>query len=157
MTKVLALDLGAKMGFCFLEQTLSQFTERPATTIASGTKHLAGERPARLAQLHHWLEEMMSHEPDAVVYETPFCRGMHATRSSWGAAGVVEAVCSEFAAVLDVHNSTIKKWAGWTKGSKEGTLKRCQELGITPLDDNHADAVCLAYYTLETMEVIDGK
>ena len=39
----------------------------------------------------------MSHEPDAVVYETQFCRGMHATRSSWGAAEVAGVIEQRFA------------------------------------------------------------
>ncbi len=147
MTNILALDLGIKTGFCFLLNG----------EIYGGTKHFIGERPQRLAQLAHWLTEHMSHEPDVVVYERPFCRGLHATRSLWGAAGVVEAACSEVAAVLDVNVQSIKTWAGRGSTEKTGTMEKCRELGIEPLDDNHADAVCLAFYTLEKMEIEDAK
>jgi len=102
-----------------------------------------------------WLERKFEWiTMDAVIYERPFCRGLHATRSLWGMAGVVEAVACGSAAVLDVNIQTIKKWAGPAgKSNKSATLDKCAELGIIPVDDNHADAVCLAFYALEHMEI----
>lgn len=100
-----------------------------------------------------WLLGMLEkYQPDVVVYERPFCRGLHATRSLWGMAGVVEAVSKPCATVFDVNPQQLKKWAGRGANQKAGTTLRCHELGVVPVDDNHADAVCLAYYALEAME-----
>jgi Holliday junction resolvasome RuvABC endonuclease subunit len=143
---IFALDLGATTGWAVLVD---------GEYRAGGSKKFDGSRLDRLRRFQAWLNTFVEGwEPDAVVYERPFCRGLGATRSLWGMAGVTEAVASSSAAVLDVNLQTIKKWAG-AKGrmSKDVTTEKCRSLGVEPRDDNHADAVCLAFYAAETMEI----
>ena len=122
---------------------------------ASGAWFFAGPRPERERGLLLKLQwAFQAYDVDAVVYERPICRGLHATRSLWGMAGVAEAVACGSAAVLDVQLQTLKTWAGPAgEHKKSATLNRCVELGVIPVDDNHADAVCLAFYALEHMEI----
>lgn len=120
-----------------------------------------GDRHARLRAFHDWLHSILSdHDPNVVAYERPFARGLAATRSLWGMAGIVEAVAGDFAAILDVHNNALKAWArektglGPASDKKAATVAAAtQLLGRTPDDDNHADAVSLAYYVREKMRI----
>ena len=143
---ILALDLGATTGWAIIRD--GQYSD-------GGSKEFLGSRSDRLREFSWWLTDTTAPmQFDTVVFELPFCRGRAATRALWGMAGVVEAVASVSAAVLDVNLQTIKKWAG-AKGrmSKDVTTEKCWSLGVVPEDDNHADAVCLAFYAAETMEI----
>lgn len=147
--KILALDLGAKTGWCLLWD---------GDVVESGTKEFPGDRHTRLRDFWYWLEARMDHftktRHAVVAYERPFARGLHATRSLWGMAGITEAVGSRHAAVLDVNVQTLKKWAGCDSKNKAGMMVKARELlGREPDDDNHADAVCLAYYVAEKAKV----
>ncbi len=148
---ILALDLGAKTGWCLL------FDGK----VYGDTKHFPGDRHARLRAFHDWLHGVLAQfDPDVVAYERPFARGLAATRSLWGMAGVVEAVAGDFAAILDVNTQTLKAWARAKTGIGPASDKKAattavatKRLGHAPVDDNHADAVALAFYVREKMKV----
>ncbi len=148
---ILALDLGAKTGWCLL------FDGK----VYGGMIEFKGDRHARLRAFHDWLHKMLlDHDPGVVAYERPFARGLAATRSLWGMAGITEAVAGDFAAVLDVNTQTLKAWARDETGLGPASDKKAattaaatQRLGHAPVDDNHADAVALAFYVREKMKV----
>lgn len=151
--KILALDLGKKTGFCVLRKT---------TVTSSGMVSFEEDDfSKRMALLGKWLRLTCERElPDVVIYETPHHRGGAATRSLLGMVGVVHAVGYDYSVVLKCHIATLGSYIGW--GGKKGTKKEaaeefCRSVGVEPEDDNHADAVCLACYAADTVEVPDGK
>jgi Holliday junction resolvasome RuvABC endonuclease subunit len=91
---------------------------------------------------------------DAVVYETPFCRGRDATRSSWGSAGVIEAAASLAGLpVVDVAVSTIKKFAtGFGNAPKTSMMVAAHSLGYRGINEHEADAWCLMRYAEKNLE-----
>ncbi len=151
---ILAIDLGAKTGWCIL---FSYGKDR----VVGGTEEFPGDRHERLRAFHVWLHKMVrDYDPSVVAYERPFARGLAATRSLWGMSGITEAVAGDSAAVLDVNTQTLKAWARAETGIGPASDKKAattavatQRLGHAPVDDNHADAVCLAFYVREKMRI----
>lgn len=144
--KILALDCGGDTGWA---------TGRDGTISNYATekfKHIQ-ERPARLAEFTLWLERMIvAHDVDVIVYERPFCRGLHATRYGWGYAGIVEAIGTlEKCAVLDVNVATLKKSVGISGSTKP--LDWVKEQGYVVKTDHEADAIALAIYAMGNIVV----
>lgn len=133
-------------------------------------------RHERMLEFKKALEGFLgSEEPfDAVAYETPFNRGLDATRCGWGLAGIIEAVATEYgAAVVDVPNTTLKAWVGihvgrGAKGANESKfdvnkapmIVKAEELTLwqfPDLNEHVADAIVLYHYVLERVEISNGK
>jgi hypothetical protein len=105
--KIIAFDLGSHMAL--------------ATNVSGDVKayhqHFKGTRVDRAAATLAWLQEALdqcrAHDaiPDVVVYERPFARGMDATRSLWGIAGMIEGVFGGVTAILDLSPQEIKKFS----------------------------------------------
>ncbi len=149
--KILALDLGATTGFALVEE---------GKVLSWGEKTFTGDRPQRFRAFRRWLLGYLTdNNPDTVIYERPFCRGLHATRSLWGMAGIVEEVVVDCAACLDIVPTTLKKWAtGGGRASKQDMI-RCakRNLGKWGDDEDHlgeheADAIILGLYAAENIE-----
>lgn len=149
--RIVAIDIGRCMGWA-----ASGDGESPTRW---GRVLFSEDRAERLRDLSRWLRgnESPLHGADVVVYETPFCRGRAATRSMWGAAGVIEACATEAGcAVLDVAVPTIKKFAtGSGTAPKNAMIEAAGKLGYKGRDDNEADAFCLLRYAEEHLEVGD--
>jgi len=127
--------------------------------------------------LEEYLKDAMENdgEPfDVVAYETPFNRGLDATRCGWGLAGIIEALATEYgAAVVDVRNTDLKQWAGvkvgrGAKGANESKfdmnkspmIAKAEEFTLwswTNLNDHVADAIVLYHYVLENARVTNGE
>ena len=137
---ILTFDLGSHMA---VANNLWGFPQVEAATFD-------GNRQDRAAATLEWLQEMARASGailDAVVYERPFARGMHATRSLWGIAGLIEAVFAPICAVVDITPGQIKEWAtGNGKASKEDMIARAQALGYNGSDEHEADAWVLLHY-----------
>lgn len=147
MKAILALDIGSTIGWSL---------RMPDGTVEYGEVNLYGVRPVKLAQLANWMRDFMHfHTVDVVVYERPFGRGQAATRMGWGMAGVIEAMATlNEAAVIDVHNASVKKFAAKRGGAaKDYMLAACWAWGFDPQGEHAADAVCVLHYTEATMEV----
>lgn len=136
--KLLAFDLGSHMGLAYDGADGSPVTLKIV---------LGGKRPARLGGLQRALAAL-DLKPDTVIYERPFARGAHATRSLWGTAGIVEAWADTIgAAVVDATPSEIKTFAtGSGAASKDMMIAAAQTFGYTGTDEHEADAVCLLMY-----------
>lgn len=143
---IVAMDLGRRLGWAACSHDGRRW----------GVAEFSEDRARRLCELARWLRGNQSplHGADVVVYETPFCRGRAATRSMWGAAGVVEACATEAGcAVLDVAVPTIKKFAtGSGRAAKNDMIRAARRLGYRGRDDNEADAYCLLRYAEENLE-----
>lgn len=122
-----------------------------------------GERPHRQGMLLAYLDQLFNdlrqlpggpHILDAAVYETPFNRGPHATRSGWGIAGVIEACATKAGLpVVDVAVPTIKKFAtGHGRAPKEDMIAAANNWGYLGNNEHEADAVCLLKYAEKYLE-----
>ena len=144
---IIAFDLGANFAFA-----------RSGNPGSAGHILLLGPRAHRQGQLQVFLASLLTTGPmlDAVVYETPFCRGRDATRSSWGSAGVIEAAASlANLPVLDVAVATIKKFAtGSGNAPKTSMIDAAQKLGYRGLNEHEADAWCLLKYAEANLEKV---
>lgn len=140
MLKLIHFDLGANMAYahnCMGDVVIADhFTAK-------------GTRQERAAATLKWLNLRFSDlvkartVPDAVHYERPFARGMHATRSLWGVAGLVEAVAKQYG--LDTFDTTpkeIKKFVAHYKASKEEMIVAARLLGYMGNNEHEADAWC---------------
>lgn len=152
--RVLALDLGAKTGWV---------VRQGDAVVDSGTVEFRGGRAGderrheRLAGLFRWLTQTLLDARldgtpfDVVAYERPFARGLDATRSLWGMAGLVEAVATVGgASVLDVNVSTLKRHAGVK--AKDKPMRWAKDQGYLPATDHEADALLLADYVVANAE-----
>lgn len=149
--KILALDLGSTTGWAFVED---------GKALKWGEQTFPGDRAHRLRAFREWLLELLTWNPDTVIFERPFCRGLHATRSLWGMAGIVEEVVVNCAACLDIVPSTLKKWAtGSGRASKEDMMSKAyikvtayHHMDDVSLRNNEADAIILGLYAAENIE-----
>ena len=150
--KILALDLGATTGFALIEE---------GKALSWGEKTFPGDRPQRFRAFRRWLVAyLLANRPDTVIYERPFCRGLHATRSLWGMAGIVEEAVVDYAACLDIVPTTLKKWAtGSGKASKQDMIFIAVRFVHPPqsgpwpeMGEHEADAIILGLYAAENIE-----
>lgn len=148
MNSILTLDLGATVGWAH------GFDLEQGGTAYYGTLKFDGDRPRRLSTLYNWAHKVCTMKViDVVVYERPFCRGMAATRSLWGMAGVVEAAATAAgAAVVDVELNRIKKYTG-VKGRTK-PLDWARKKGYNIETDHEADALALLHYFLDNAEIV---
>lgn len=138
--KIIALDLGANMALAH---------NGMGVPIAE-TRTFKGTRAHRAHATVMWLQKRFLEisdecDIDLVVYERPFTRGMDATRSLWGVAGLVEATATFRGwPVTDATPGDIKKWAtGKGDASKDDMLAAAQRLGYVGGNEHEADAYCL--------------
>lgn len=139
---ILAFDLGTNIGLAH--------NALPAGAVAASIV-LTGDRCNRATEFMGYTQNLLKQfeeakKPiDAVVYERPFARGFHATRSLWGLAGILEAVAHDAgAAVLDITPSEIKKFAtGSGRASKEDMILFASTTGYAGDNEHEADAWCL--------------
>lgn len=141
--KIIALDLGSNMGLAH--------NGMGVPIVEHHT--FKGVRAHRLCDIDSWLRKRFSEikhdcHIDLVVMERPFARGLDATRSLWGTAGIIEAQATLFGwPVTDAVPLTIKKWAaGSSKASKDDMITAAHILGYVGNNEHEADAFCLLKY-----------
>ncbi len=143
---IVSLDLGSHMG---LAHNVCE------GVVISDSFLAKGPRAHRAAQIMHWLrnrfiEIKKAGTVDLVSYERPFARGMDATRSGWGIAGLIEALATEIfeCAVTDTDPQTIKKFStGNSRAEKDDMIAAAQRMGYTGFCEHEADAYCLLRYS----------
>ncbi len=155
--KILALDLGSTTGWAVVED---------GEVLNWGEETFSGVRTERLWRFQDWLHRII-HEfshVDVLIFERPFCRGLHATRSLWGMAGVAEAEAhGQGLPSIDIVPATLKKWAtGNGRASKEdmiaaayATVTVDRHMDDVSLRDNEADAILLGMYA--AAKIITGE
>ncbi len=145
--KIIAFDLGRHMGWA----------HNASDRLEYGHWDIEGERPVRLRMIMGEVKfALRFYRFDLVVYETPFARGLHATRSLWGTAGVIEAIATQMGVpVVDVSVATIKKFAtGDGHAPKNMMVWAAKGFGYVGDNEHEADAVCLLRYAEENVEKV---
>ena len=143
MSKVVALDLGTKLGVAIgkLPQTITNVSEIDLAEITEN-----GDRRDKLKAFSSVFLSIIDGNPEisTVIYEVPFCRGTHATRLLIGMAGLVEAITPPGIQVLEVRPTQVKKFAtGSGKATKEQMIETANKFINRPMrvTDNEADAI----------------
>lgn len=144
---ILALDLGKNLGVA---------TNR-AGIWKAGTIRLDGEtRGTRAVSLVDYLDDatFLQAEGLLVAYERPFTRGLDATRSLWGMAGMVEWWAAENGLpCVDIVPSQVKKWAtGKGTAKKPDMMAAAARLGFPNVDEHAADALLLGLFVVANKE-----
>lgn len=108
-----------------------------------------GDRVDRAGQILGWLKiafEQMEENGgvDVIVYERPFARGQHATRSLWGVAGILEALAGAYGIpCIDYTPTEIKKHAtGNGSADKDDMILAAACTGYMGDNEHEADAWC---------------
>lgn len=123
-----------------------------------------GPRQERLGALLYWVDTVLRNRASTVVvYYTPFARGRDATRSLWGAAGVIEAAAAKRRILaVDMPEATVRAYFGikstLKKAERRADLKqqsiaKASELGYNVSNDDEADAALLYHYAKENVRV----
>lgn len=139
--KIIHFDLGANMAYahnCCGDVVIADHF------VAKGT------RQNRAMETLLWLNERYQSMkkagtlPDATHYERPFARGMHATRSLWGVAGLIEAVSKSYGIdTFDSSPAEIKKFATQVGGAnKDDMWSAAMGMGYMGTNEHEADAWC---------------
>ena len=155
--KILTLDLATKTGWCFGHYDEPLLDSRHGVIDFSLGK---GEtRGHRFLKFHTWFRQLVkSQKPDRVYYEDVKRHSSNlSARVYCGLLSQVEMICAyEKIPLFDVGVGTIKKHAtGKGNATKEMMIDACKVKGITPKDDNEADAICLWCYAVEEVHKCD--
>lgn len=149
--RVMFLDLGTVVGMALVAGTPKEYELQK--TIEYGFDK---DRCMRFAAFPRWLRARLEqYQPTIFAYERPFGRGLGATRSLWGMAGLTESVVTHYGLpCLDILPSPIKKWAtGKGNADKEAMITAADNLFCRELGEHAADAALGAAYVLENVEV----
>ena len=142
--KILALDTATKTGWCLYDKKI----------IESGTQNFTKRRGESnglmFLRFRNWLTEMVtSHKPEMLVYEQAHHRGGAATEICVNLTGRVQEIGDEYNLhVANVRTTTLKLFAtGKGNAGKTAMIAVAKNiLGRDPIDDNEADAICLALW-----------
>lgn len=160
--------MGLKLIFFDIGST-SAFAHNVNEEIAYGQLdfNAASGRPDRIFRSYNAFDTCLrGMVVDCVVYERPFARGQHATRSLWGQAGCLEAAAhGRGFPVLDVSPSEIKKFAtGKGSASKDemtaaagSILAGLGQVLVAPPREHEADAICGLFYALANVSKPEPK
>ena len=150
--KVLTLDLATKTGFAVGDISNG---DRPV----SGVQQLpsTGNDIGRfLFALDKWLSDLVTvHNPDLIVFEAPlFLAGgksnITTARKLMCLAGMTEYICTKHKIrCAECNVSTIKKYfTGNGRAQKHDMINKCRAIGLSPRDDNEADAIAIYFHAM---------
>lgn len=133
-----------------------------------GSRRLAplgiNDEGAHYVALNDWLEELHAvHQFGVALYEAPIIMANHSQRAgliTFGLAATVSQFCYRRGVeCLYANVSTIRKavlGTGQGKTGKTNAMTYCLQAGLTPYDDNVADAV-VAYEYLRLWQKENGR
>lgn len=145
---ILALDCATKTGWALIDD---------GKVIASGVEDFSKRRGESnglmFLRFRRWLREMLVPiDVKLVTYEQAHHRGGAATEICVNLTGRVQEACADSnIEYAPIHTATLKKWAtGKGKGDKQAMIEAATaKTGITPQDDNEADAILLGLMAWE--------
>ena len=152
--RILALDLATTTGFCVIEN--GKILESGVWDLSRTKDEHYGHQFDKLIQLLS--SEYYSCHDLTIAYEQAHFRSGPATRIGVGMNSAVLWFCAKHdIKPVSVHTATLKKWAtgNGRAGKDEMIAKATEWLGREPIDDNEADAVCLAKYVEEQCNSIN--
>ena len=141
---ILALDTATKTGWallkdgCIYESGVQDFTKRRGES--NGLMFI---------RFRAWLTAMLVHPVTLIVYEQAHHRGGAATEICVNLTGRVQELATDKGIeYASVHSASLKKFVtGSGRADKSAMIAYATScLGRQPLDDNEADAVCLAMW-----------
>ena len=145
---ILGLDTATKTGFCLLKK---------GNVYESGVQDFSKRRGESNGMLflhfRAWLSKILDeNDVKLCLFEQAHHRGGAATELGVGLVTRVQELCAERSIdYAGVHTGTLKKAATGRGNAEKADMMREAKLilGREPLDDNEADAICLAYYGMQ--------
>ena len=144
---LLNLDLGTKTGYAL---SVNKKIEKSGTRNFQPTRFQSADY--RFILFKKFLNEFKFLGVDMVFYEEVRKHiGVDAAHCYGGFKAVLTTFCQELNIPYSgVHVGTIKKSiCGTGAAKKDMVIKACQNLGYNPIDDNEADAIALALYSIK--------
>lgn len=155
---LLALDLATVTGYCYsdgsgiwdLTTVVKTETQKRLGKKTTGKKLIKFER-----QISQFIDET---KPKIIVIEKPFVYHSKKRRPNFTAfelAGILKLICEEKNILLfEYHAQHIKKFGtGNGQSKKEQMVLACKRYGVTPIDDNEADALHLYHLAIEDLKL----
>jgi Holliday junction resolvasome RuvABC endonuclease subunit len=146
--RILALDMASLLGWAA--------THPNSKGETSGTVEFTVQRGAspgiRYFKFVKWAQDTIKAiEPDVIIYEQALQRGGSATEVLIGFTTHLQSICYmkgiEHEAIRADHIKIFACGEGKGKASKEEMIQACiTRLNISPIDDNHADALWILEY-----------
>jgi len=152
---ILALDIATQLGFAL---------ERPGQRPIHGSVNLrsvSSHPGAVYCVLADWLFPLMDlHQPERVIFESPLMIMPERDGKMGGnpktlrrlitMPGVVEMLtCRLDIPVTEAASQTARRFfCGSGRADKEAVIAECFRRGLTPQDNNDADALCLLLYAV---------
>jgi crossover junction endodeoxyribonuclease RuvC len=147
VTSILAVDIGSSFGWAWVVG--GEVADFGSYTVKGKSR---GER---LVDFNAHVADIVPVSVDGVIYERPFCRGLHATRLLWGMAAIVE-MQAHIAGkpCVDQVSTTIKKWfTGNGRADKTDMIWYANHsiaaIGRVASNDHEADAIALGLYAVK--------
>jgi Holliday junction resolvasome RuvABC endonuclease subunit len=138
---ILALDPATQLGYC---------SDNISGSISFKTKDSCD----RIQKFRDWLRGIVKQEGiEMIVYEKPTFGHFNATRVHSHFEAIIMLVAADFGlGYVAISATEIKKWAtGGGTAKKDQMIAACVEkLGVTPVDDNMADACWLYDYVTKS-------
>lgn len=144
---ILALDTGHKTGWALFDEH---------GLIKSGVMEIDNTYDGKcFADFEQSLAILLTDSnPSKVVLEKPVFRGAN-TRRLWGFVSIVQMMAHKRNLIYNEENIvSIKKFiTGKGNAKKKDVMKSIENKGYNFADDNEADAIALALYAFEKIEV----
>ena len=148
--KIIALDLGTKTGFCFGD-TFNGGEDLSSRNHGMKDFSLKGNdvRGDRFLKFHIWFRDLVKGQlPDKVFFEDVKRHSSNlSARVYCGLLSQVEMICvAEGVECHGIGVGTIKKYmTGNGRASKDDMIDAVKAKGLSPYDDNDADAISLFF------------
>lgn len=159
---ILAVDPGSRLGWAL---------QMGAGFVESGVEDFGlrrGESPgARFLRFRRWLQDVDAmivrtngQHLQLIAYEQPHHRGGHATEVAHGFSTRLQemAAGTEGCECVSVHTATLKKASTGSgrAGKPEMIAAAKARWQIEPVDDNHADALCILAWAVDQYRPIEA-
>jgi Holliday junction resolvasome RuvABC endonuclease subunit len=145
--KILGLDMATKTGWCLYDASTKKIIESGVQTFE---KRRGESNGLNFLRFRRWLHSFVAgFKPNLIAYERAHYRGGAATELCVGFQTRAQEVAAEFEIEsMPVATTTLKKFAtGKGNADKAAMIAKAHEvIGIPPIDDNEADAVCVAVW-----------
>lgn len=149
---ILALDTGTKTGWAIIKE---------GSIIESGVQDFSKRRGESngilFLRFRAWLAKILDHRVSLIVFEQAHHRGGPATEICVNLTGRVQEIAADKGIDhASVHTATLKKFvSGSGRADKEVMIAFARSvLGRDPIDDNEADAVCIAMWASQEFKTI---
>lgn len=150
---ILAIDAATKTGWALIKGGMVY-----ESGVQDFSKKRGESNGIMFLRYRLWLRDMLRQsEASLIVYEQAHHRGGAATEVCTNLTGRIQEACAEAQTeYVACQTLKLKKWAtGYGMAKKDKMISACKsKTGITPQDDNEADAILLGLWAYEEYGIV---